>query len=147
MVYCMVYCFMWRSDKAYIIFFVCCSRFVSYKDYGYAFVWTIYEAQFNNLLHPMVMFSSFTARSHWEHGRCVFVALPVGYLLELSTKPVTTRTITAARAGCVRRQMDDDMPSQRTAAEMLPVTTHDPTYSSWTPRGPLQTRSASLSRY
>ena len=56
------------------------------------------------------MFSSFTARSHWEHDRCVFVALPVGYLLELSTKPVTTRTITAARAGCVRRRMDDDMP-------------------------------------
>jgi len=56
----------------------------------------------------MVMFSRFTARSHGEHDRCVLVALPVGYLLELSTKPVTTRAITATRAGCVRRRIDDD---------------------------------------
>jgi len=36
-------------------------------------------------------------------------------------------------------------PSQGVAAEMLPKMTHDPTYSSWTPRGSLQTRSLSLS--
>jgi len=37
------------------------------------------------------------------------VALPVGYLLQLSTKPVTTRATTATRTGCVRRGLGDDM--------------------------------------
>jgi len=35
---------------------------------------------------------------------------PTGYLLQLSTKPVTVRATTATRAGCVWREMGHDMP-------------------------------------
>jgi len=55
------------------------------------------------------------------------------------------RETTATRARCVRRGMGQTLPLSGRGSEMLPKMTHDPTYSSWTARGLLQTRSLSLS--
>jgi len=40
---------------------------------------------------------NFIALSHWEHDRCLLEALPVGYLLQMSTELLTTRATTASR--------------------------------------------------
>jgi len=79
-----------------------------------------------------------------EDGRCLHVALPVRLtttLPEMSTKSVIMRATTATRAGCVQRGLDRE--TQGAAASLLKFT-HDPAYSSWTPMGSLQTRSALL---
>jgi len=41
------------------------------------------------------------------------VPLPVTTLLEMSTKPVTTRATTATRTGCVQRGLDKETPGAR----------------------------------
>jgi len=81
-----------------------------------------------------------------ELGRkaCLRVALPVAAFLEMLTKSVNLRATAATRTGCVRHGVGHQTPSQGAAAEMLPKA-YDPTYSSWTLRGLLQTRSLSLS--
>jgi len=73
---------------------------------------------------------TFIALSHGENDRCLLDALLVGYLLQISTKLLTTRAITASRCGCVRHAMGDDIPFPGRGSRMLSMTTHDPTYSS-----------------
>jgi len=67
------------------------------------------------------VFERIAGAFHGEDDRCLHVPLPVTILLEISTKPVTTRATTATRARCVERGLGRETPgarrSSRDAAE------------------------------
>jgi len=58
----------------------------------------------------LVSRSGFFAILRREDGRCLHISLPVQHSLQMSTKPVNTRTATATRAGRVWRGMGHKTP-------------------------------------
>jgi len=101
-------------------------------------VFVVLSFRFQVWRYPSTVAMSFTSTPllntpTGEGDRCLHVALPVAAFPEMLTKSVITRATTATRAGCVQRGMSQATPFSgrgSSAAEMLPKTTHDPTYSS-----------------
>jgi len=70
----------------------------------------------------------------------VYLSVPVAAFLEMLAKSVNLRATAATVLDVFGMGWIIKRPSRGVAAEMLPKMTHDPTYSSWTLRGLLQTR-------
>jgi len=78
----------------------------------------------------------------WEDERCLHMAFPAQHCFKCQLNLSLQRTTTATHTGCVQHGLGSETTGARRGSTplLLLKMTHDPAYSSWTPKGSLQTR-------